>query len=79
MQTSRHCVATGEEGVSETTGVRLSYTNTLIHSQHRVVLGGWFQDGDIVDGSGAEKNHYTEKHLMIKFLGLLAPPVHVGM
>ena len=31
---------TGEKGVSETTRVRLSYTNTLIH---RVVLRGWFQ------------------------------------
>ena len=42
-------LCTGEKGVSETTGVRLSYTNTLIH---RVVLGGWIQGGDIVDGSG---------------------------
>jgi len=32
-------------------GVRLSYTNTLIH---RMVAGGWIQGGDIVDGSGSE-------------------------
>ena len=39
-------LCTGEKGVSETTGVRLSYTNTLIH---RVVPGGWIQGGNIVD------------------------------
>ena len=41
-------LCTGEKGVSETTGVRLSY---IIHS--RVVPGGWIQGGDIVDGSGS--------------------------
>ena len=34
----------------ETTGVKLFYTNTLIH---RVVQGGRIQGGDIVDGSGS--------------------------
>jgi len=43
-------LCTGEKGVSETTGVRLSYTNSLIH---RIVAGGWIQGGDIVDGSGS--------------------------
>ena len=43
-------LCTGEKGVSEATGVRLSYINTLIH---RIVPGGWVQAGDIVDGSGS--------------------------
>ena len=43
-------LCTGEKGVSETTGVRLSYTNTHIH---RVVPGEWIQGEDIVDGSGS--------------------------
>ena len=42
-------LCTGEKGVSETTGVRLSYINSVIH---RIVPGGWIQGGDIVDGSG---------------------------
>ena len=41
---------TEEKGVSESTGVKLSYINTLIH---RVVPGGWIQGGDITDGPGS--------------------------
>ena len=47
------CIQTlciGEKEVSESTGVKPSYINTLIH---RVVPGGWIQGGDIVDGSGS--------------------------
>ena len=44
------CTPLEEKGVSESTGVKLSYINTLIH---RVVPGGWIQGGDIVDGSGS--------------------------
>ena len=42
-------LCTGEKGVSESTGVNLSYLNTLIH---RIVPGGWVQGGDIIDGTG---------------------------
>jgi len=42
-------LCTGEKGVSESTGVHLSYLNSLIH---RVVPGGWIQGGDIIDGAG---------------------------
>ena len=41
----------GEKGASETTGVRLSYINTLIHRVYQEL--GWIQEGDIVDGSGS--------------------------
>ena len=43
-------LCTGEKGVSESTGVKLSYINALIH---RVVPGGWIQGGDIADGPGS--------------------------
>jgi len=43
-------LCTGEKGVSESTGVHLTYLNSLIH---RVVLGGWIQAGDIVNGAGS--------------------------
>ena len=36
--------------MSESTGVHLSYCNTLIH---RIVPGGWIQGGDIIDGTGS--------------------------
>ena len=51
-------LCTGEKGVSETTGVTLFYTNTLIH---RVVLGGWIEGGDIVNGSVDTHYHYTDE------------------
>ena len=56
--TNFKALCTGGEGVSETTGVTLSYTNTLIH---RVVPGGWIQGGDIVDGSVGVHYHYTDE------------------
>ena len=40
----------GENGVSESTGLHLSYLHSPIH---RVVPGGWVQDGDIIDGAGS--------------------------
>ncbi|XP_065906722.1 peptidyl-prolyl cis-trans isomerase 7-like [Dysidea avara] len=43
-------LCTAEKGVSESTGVHLSYLNSLIH---RIVPGGWVQGGDIIDGAGS--------------------------
>lgn len=40
-------LCTGEEGMAD--GVKLSYQDCPIH---RLVPNGWFQSGDIVDGSG---------------------------
>ena len=36
--------------MSESTGICLSYLNTLMH---RIVPGGWVQGGDIIYGAGS--------------------------
>ncbi|XP_076466137.1 putative inactive peptidyl-prolyl cis-trans isomerase-like 6 [Babylonia areolata] len=42
-------LCTGEKGVCEETGIRLTYVGSLIH---RLVPGGWIQGGDIERGHG---------------------------
>ena len=50
--------------MSESTGVCLSYLNTLMH---RIVPGGWVQGGDIIYGLGlkVEGNLFMARCLMV--------------
>ena len=60
--------------MSESTGVRLSFLNTLIH---RIVPGGWVQGGDIIDGAGSGGESIFGKTFDGKSIIVLLVEVHL--
>merc|ERR1712049_7262 len=70
-------LCTGEKGVSEETGYKLHYENSLFH---RIVKNGWIQGGDIYHGRGTggesvhgpvfEDENYVVKHSERGILGM---------